>query len=67
MFDHIHLSLAGKSTAGFTQVSYNSTLDRVSVLFGTHEVRLSVTDAAAMADAIVDVLDTYTSNLQVVW
>ncbi|MFD6272378.1 hypothetical protein [Nocardia asteroides] len=67
MFDYVSVNMTGTSTHGYTSVSYNSTLDTVSVMFGTHRVKLSVLDAAALADAITTALDTYTADLQVVF
>ncbi len=67
MFHHVYLSMVGNTTAGYTQVTYSSALDTVSIRYGTHEVRMSVLDAAAMADAIIAALDAYTSDMQVVW
>ncbi|MFE6924783.1 hypothetical protein ACFVAV_27420 [Nocardia sp. NPDC057663] len=59
--------MSGRSDAGYTTVNYHSTLNTVDVTFGAHKVTLSVVDAASLADAITAALDTYTSNLQVVW
>ncbi|MEU4809396.1 hypothetical protein AB0H20_09340 [Nocardia fluminea] len=68
MFDHISVRMSGFSHAGrHVSVSYQSFGNTVDVLFDTHKVTLSVVDAAALADAITAALDTYTSNLQVVF
>ncbi|KQY28478.1 hypothetical protein ASD42_27855 [Nocardia sp. Root136] len=67
MFDHISVRMSGLAAGRYVAVNYDSTGNTVDVSFDTHKVSLSVLDAAALSDAITTALDTYSSNLRVVF